>query len=74
MVAAPGIHLFRRQVVHEARRVVRILREQRRPVWNHIGKESASNRRFVESLGFRITPLPSGPFDLFELRPCHFST
>ena len=69
MMASSAIRDHRRTVATEARALVAMLREQRRPVWNLIGKASASNRRFVAALGFSIVPLREGPFDRFELRP-----
>ncbi|NCT81910.1 MAG: hypothetical protein GXC94_02090 [Comamonadaceae bacterium] len=34
---------------------------------NYIGKTSLRNRAFIQRLGFRIVPAPSGDFDFFYL-------
>jgi hypothetical protein len=38
-------------------------------VFNHVPKDSYGNRRFLQSLGFRIVPSPDGRWDLFYLPP-----
>ena len=43
------------------------LRAQGGPCWNFIGKQSHSNKRFVEAHGFIVKPLSRGPFDIFTL-------
>lgn len=56
-----------RALLGHARSLVQRLRASGLPINNLIGKQSVSNRRFVEHLGFRIVPLRNPVFDRFYL-------
>lgn len=51
-----------------ARRAVRVMRQYGDMlVCNYISKHSHKSRAFIERLGFRIVPCPTGDFDFFYL-------
>ena len=67
LLASTSIQRHRRLLAKMARALVADLRTYRCTVGNYIGKASASNRKFIQALGFVILPSPSGAHDFFYL-------
>lgn len=71
LLASPRISRHRRLLAKTARHLVADLRTYPCTVGNYIGKASASNRKFIQKLGFVILPSPSGDHDFFYLPKSH---
>lgn len=71
LLASPSIRRHRRLLAQKARHLVATLRDDLCTVGNYIGKDSPSNRKFIQKLGFVILPSPSGDHDFFYLPKSH---
>ncbi len=72
LLASPAIEKHSRTVMRHARQFVADLRSDGRAlVGNHIGKNAAANRAFVQALGFVIVASPGGSHDFFYLPKNH---